>query len=375
MTRIASVLALALVIVGLAWMDAPTVARGDAVRWSSFAELQRPRAFASAIGLPSGEILVLGGLDPRDADVTNPRTELIDQFSGSVALLPQTILARLLQTVTLGAGERVVVAGGVVWEGPRWAPVARVDVYEVARRSWRAAAPLHSARSDAAAAALKDGRVAVFGGNFGTRLLDTVEIYDPRRDAWTEGAPMPRPRTQHSAVLLKDGRVLIAGGIDKDGGPTATTFLYDPSANAWTAGPLMTQPRMQQSTVLLANGDVLFAGGDDAAASTSELFLASEGRFVASGALQHPRFVAQAAALPDGRVVLNGGLPPHMTTYAPLGSTEIWDPRTGKWREVAPAASPRAWAKLISIEDAVFLVSGSGPGEDAVSSVERLTLD
>ncbi len=375
MTRVASVLALAAVIVGLAWVDAPTIARGDAVRWSSFAELQRPRAFASAIGLPSGEILVVGGLDPRDAAVTNPKTELIDSLSGNVAVLPQTILARLHQTVTLGAGERVVVAGGVVWEREKWSPVSRVDVYDVARRRWRVAAPLHSARSDAAAVALKDGRVAVFGGNFGTRLLDTVEIYDPRRDAWTEAAPMPRPRTQHAAVLLRDGRVLIAGGIDADGGPTAATFLYDPSANAWTDGPLMTQPRMQQSTVRLASGDVLFAGGDDAAASTSELYLASEGRFVASGVLQHPRFVAQAAALPDGRVVLNGGLPPHMTTYAPLGSTEIWDPSTGRWSEAAPAASPRAWAKLISIEGAVFLVSGSGPDEHAVGSVERLTLD
>ena len=374
MTRLASVLSLAALVGALAWVSAPE-AGGAVIHWTSFAELQQPRAFGSAVALPTGEILVVGGLDNQDAAVTNPKTELVDAAMRTVTVLPQTILARLHQTMTLGGDGRVIVAGGVVWEGTHWSPVDDVDIYDVAHRHWSYGAPLRVARSDGSAIALKDGRVAVFGGNHDTKLLASVEIYDPRRDTWTDAAPMPRPRTQHTAVMLRDGSVMIVGGIDSDGGPTDSTFIYDPSSNAWEYGPRMTQARFQQATVSLPSGDILFIGGDGLAAGTSELYLASQRRFVASGPLAVPRLVAQAAALPDGRVVVTGGLPLHMTTYAPLGSVEVWDPATGTWSESAPLAEGRAWGVMIRVVPALYLVSGNGANETAFRTVERLTVD
>jgi N-acetylneuraminic acid mutarotase len=291
-------------------------------------------------------------------------------------VLPQTILARLHQTVTLaGRGDAVVVAGGVVWAGTRWSPVDRVDVYDVAHRSWRAGAPLTYARSDGAAVTLRDGRVAVFGGNLDTRLLGSVEIYDLARDTWTTAAPMPRPRTQHTAVLLRDGKVMVMGGIDTDGGPTDSTFVYDPSADSWDYGPRMNEARFQQATVPLRGGDFLLIGGDGLAAGTSERYVASQGRFVRSGVLTVERLVAQAAALPDGRVVVTGGLPLHMTSYRPLVSVEVWDPATGVWTEVAPLKEPRAWGTLLRVDHALYLVSGTGTDQTALGTVEKLSID
>lgn len=365
------VFAVALVACGTA--STPPASREQG--WTTFAELQQPRAFAQAVALPTGEILVIGGLNQADPQVTNYRSELIDPLTHKVAVLSQQLIGRLHQTVTVAADERVVEAGGVVWSGGYWSPVDRVDVFDVRTNTWRSAAPLHGARSDHAAVSLKDGRVMVIGGNFDTKLLKTTEIYDARSDSWTIAASMPRPRTQHSAVRLADGRVLVAGGIDVDGGATDSTFIYDPATDAWSDGPRMTQPRLQEAVVALPSGDVLFAGGDDAAAGSAEIYLAKENRFVPTGSLVHPRFVAQGAALPDGRVALNGGLPPHASSYAPLNSTELWDPRTGTWSEAASVSSARAWGKLLWVGDALFLVSGTGPNESPVSSVERLTLD
>lgn len=306
--------------------------------------------------------------------MTNTKSEVVDPISHKVSVLAQQLVGRIHQTVSVAADERVVQAGGVVWSGDYWSPVDRVDVFDAKTRTWTAGAPLHNARSDHAAVTLKDGRVMVIGGNFDARLLSSVEIYDVHSNAWTMAAPLPRPRTQHSAVALNDGRVLVAGGIDSDGGATDTTFLYDPGANAWSDGPRMTQARLQEAIAMLPSGDVLFAGGDGSAGSTSEVYLAREGRFVASGPLNHPRFVAQAAALPDGRVVVNGGLPPHLTKFDPLASTEIWDPKSGRWNDAASATSARAWGTLIWADGAVFLVSGSGPNESAVGTVERFTV-
>ena len=373
MTRAASLLASLAVVFGL--VLASGAETGSAIHWSSFLELQQPRALASAVALPTGEILVVGGLDRDDPDVTNPKTELLDPVLHHATVLPQTILARLHQTVTLSGEDTVVVAGGVTWEKTHWSPVDRVDYYDVARRRWLKGPTMNVARSDAAAVALKDGRVVVFGGNYDTKLLASVEIYDPRRAEWMLAQPMPRPRTQHTAVMLRDGKVMIVGGIDSDGGPTDSTFIYDPARNDWQYGPRMTQPRFQQATAPLRNGDVLFVGGDGAAAPTSELYLANENRFVRSGDLAVPRLVAQAAALPDGRVVVSGGLPPRMTTYSPLGSVEVWDPATGTWTESTPLSEGRAWGVLLRVGPALYLLGGNGSNDTAFRTVERLSIE
>ncbi len=352
----------------------PSSPRADA-QWSSFADLQRPRAFAQALALPSGEILVVGGLDRDDPQVTNTKSELIDPLSQHVTTLQQPLLGRLHQSVTLGKDERVVMAGGVEWFNEHWIPVDRVDVYRTATHSWSVGAPLKDARSDQAAVTLKDGRVMVIGGNFNTTLLRSVEIYDATSNMWKRAAELPRPRTQHTAITLRDGTVLVLGGVDSDGGATNTTFIYDPATDKWSQGPNMTVPRLQHATVLLPNGDVLLAGGDGLAAGTSEIYLAREKRFEATGLLMEPRLVAQIAALPDGRVVLTGGLPPQMAEYRPMSSTEIWDPVSRTWRLLTPTVAGRAWGTLLRVGSALYLVSGNGSDEAAFRSVERLSLN
>ena len=88
---------------------------------------------------------------------------------------------------------------------------------------------------------------------------------------------------------------------------------------------------------------------------------------------QVDRMVAQAAALPDGRAVVTGGLPefPGPRFFAPTGSTEMWDPATNSWNDVAPVGSARAFAGLVAVSGGVFQISGAAKDDRAVASVER----
>jgi hypothetical protein len=353
----------------------PRTAPVTTPEWKTIGELSQPRAYASAVGLSNGKILVVGGFDRSAPDVMNSRSELIDPATGDVTVLPQPLLGRVHQTITSAWEDLVVVAGGVEWRETYWSPVDRVDVFRPSQRGWVIGAPLRHKRSDHAATALQDGRVLVTGGNANTTLLSSTEIYNPRSDRWSEAAPMPRARTQHSAVTLVDGRVLVAGGIDADGAPTRTTFVYDPRTDSWADGPAMTIARLQQVIVALPNGDVLVAGGDGPASGTSEVYRFDAGRFVASGTLVTPRLVAQGAALPDGRVVLSGGLPLRMHEFAPLRSVEIWDPKTGLWTALPPAPTPRAWGSIVIVRGVVYQLSGTGEGETAYRTIERLAFD
>lgn len=343
--------------------------------WQTIAELDQPRAYASAVALSNGKILIVGGFDRSIPDVMNGQSELIDPATGSVTLLPQPLLGRIHQTMTSAWDDLVVVAGGVEWNQTYWSPVDRVDVFRPSQRGWVLGASLRHKRSDHAATALQDGRVLVTGGNANATLLNSTEIYNVRTDRWTEAAPMPRARTQHSAVTLFDGRVLVTGGIDVNGAPTNTTFIYEARTDSWTDGPPMTVARLQQVAVPLPNGNVLFAGGDGVASGTSEIYRFDESRFVASGTLVTPRLVAQGAALSDGRVVLSGGLPLRMHEFAPLRSVEIWDPKTGLWSELPPAPTPRAWGSIVIVRGVVYQLSGTGDGETAYRTIERLAFD
>jgi hypothetical protein len=366
---------LVLAVIVLMTACGPRTAPVTTPQWQTIAELDQPRAYASAIALSNGKILVVGGFDRSTPDVINGRSELIDPATGRVTLLPEVLLGRIHQSITLGWDDLVVVAGGVEWRETYWSPVDRVDVFRPSQRAWALGASLRHSRSDHAATALQDGRVLVTGGNFNTTLLNSSEIYNPRTDRWTDAAPMPRARTQHSAVTLFDGRVLVAGGIDANGAATNTTFVYDPRTDSWSDGPLMNDARNQQVVVALPNGDVLLAGGNGVASGTSEIYRFSEGRFVSSGTLVTPRLVAQGAALPDGRVVLSGGLPLRMHEFAPLRNAEIWDPKTGLWSELPPAPTPRAWGSIVIVRGVVYQLSGTGEDESAYRTIERLALN
>jgi hypothetical protein len=353
----------------------PRTAPANTPQWQTIGELSQPRAYASAVALSNGKILVVGGFDRFAPDLMNVRSELIDPATGTTTLLPQPLLGRVHQSITSAWEDLVVVAGGVEWRGTYWSPVDRVDVFRPSQRGWVLGAPLHHPRSDHGATALQDGRVFVTGGNADTKLIASTEIYNPRTDTWVQAAPMPRARTQNSAVTLLDGRVLVSGGIDTNGAATDTSFIYDPGTDRWAVGPRMTVARMQQVVVPLPSGDVLIAGGDGPASGTSELFLFRESRFVPSGTLVTPRLVAQGAALPDGRVVLSGGLPLRMHEFAPLSTAEIWDPKTGLWTALPSAPTPRAWGSVVTVRGVVYQLSGTGEGETAYRTIERLAFN
>jgi len=137
----------------------------------------------------------------------------------------------------------------------------------------------------------------------------------------------------------------------------------------------MTLPRVQHAAVRLANGDVLFIGGDGAASGTSERYVADLGKFVISGTLVEPRGSAQAAALPDGRVVLVGGMPPRDDEFAPLRSAEMWDPTTERWTALPPSPTARAWPSVLIVGGVVYQLSGTGDAEAAYRTIERLAID
>src|SRR2546427_9242490 len=76
---------------------------------------------------------------------------------------------------------------------------------------WKPVAALNSARSEACAAALPNGRMVVAGGSNADGVLTSVEITN-ESGAFAPASPMQNPRANHACVALADGTMLVAGG-------------------------------------------------------------------------------------------------------------------------------------------------------------------
>ena len=202
-------------------------------------------------------------------------------------------------------------------------------------------------------ATLRDGRVLAVGtyGNGGPHDA-WASLYDPRTDTWAETGPEPAYRQDATATTLQDGRVLIVGGwrTDTDGNPVlpAAGELYDPTTGTFEPTPgLLATPRYGHTATLLADGRVLIVGGSGAdfnatqpEMASAEIFDPATGKFTPTGWMAEPRELHGAARLPDGRVLITGG----MTSRAVVATrtAEIFDPASERFTPTGLMTVPRA---------------------------------
>jgi uncharacterized protein (TIGR03437 family) len=181
---------------------------------------------------------------------------------------------------------------------------------------------------DASLVLLNDGRAFVFGG---TAILNVGEIYDPATGKYTAAGKSNLPHGAfHTSTVLKDGRVLIVGGFTKtdypqgaDVVPSSGAEVFDPKTGIYTlAGPMAVQ-RMRHVAELLPDGRVMIAGGipngTNGGTNSIEIFDPVTLKFSSGGFMGVGRSSPFSAVLPNGLVLIGGG-------YGDTGSAELFDP-------------------------------------------------
>ena len=266
-----------------------------------------------------------------------------------------------------------VLLAGVPASGGNTA-TTEAQLYDPATGRWTETGSMHVARSGSVAASLADGRVLVAGGVDPDKgylgPLASAELYDPATGRWTETGSMATWRwgslDSFKAVSLADGRVLVLGGLitgqapgssspripPGGGGETKGAETYDPESGTWSWARPMTAPPV--TATLLRDGRVLVThdGG------SSELFDPRTGRWTATASTTQPISSARATLLANGDVLLVGtsGSVLHGCPCTD-GPAELYDPDTGTW--TATGSVPTSPATAAILTDGVALVFGA----------------
>lgn len=202
--------------------------------------------------------------------------------------------------------------------GTAWYRLTPDSQGHYATGTWSTITPMHDSRLYCATQVLKDGRIFVAGGEYGSGHT-TAEVYNPLADAWTE---CPNPSVTFSdanSEILSDGRVLVA----LVQGTLRQTIIYDPVANTWTNGPTANGIHNESMWVKQPDDSILFV---DRLTTNSERYIPSLNQWITDASLPVSIYDPYGLESGPGFLLPNGksiflGATGHTAIYTPSGST------------------------------------------------------
>ena len=330
------------------------------------ATLHTARAAHTATTLPTGQVLMVGGMTAGGGGLAT--VELFEPASNTISELGALAERRVSHTATLLGGGRVLIAGGYNGEY-----LQSVELFDPSSSRFRAAGSLTEARSGHTATLLPDGRVLFVGGvGHGWSFLRSAELYDPATGRSEPVGDMSVPRESHTATLLADGRVLIVGGHRgrrQNMEVYASAELWNPRSRRFEAAGTLVTPRHKHDAVRLADGRVLVIGGADRSDrvhfATTEIYDPRTATFERGPSMANRRYkiAGTSVLLGNGNVLVTSG----------ARAAELLDVAAGTFREI-PGRYPDAYrfAAVAPLQNGDVVVAGGyADGNENTAGVWR----
>lgn len=244
--------------------------------------------------------------------------------------------------------------------------------------TWRAATTLST---------LANGDVLVVGGFTDFITHATSLRFDPDTQAIVV-TPMNQGRAAHTATTLREGIVLVAGGwrwsligdfeVQE---PDTSAEVYNAATGSWDSIASMTTGRERHTAVLLPDGRVLVAGGltlffegdfpGTMPTATAEIYDPWQGTWSSAAPMIEARYGHTMTLLPSGRVLVTGGM---SDSFGVLASAEAYDPATDSWISLPPMAVARLHATATWVPGHGVVVAGGRTAASLKTAVAEAEL-
>jgi hypothetical protein len=329
------------------------------------------------------------------------------QPAGTFTATGNLLTPRFAHTATLLPNGKVLVAGGntVCFVGLPLpcSDAGSAELYDPATGGFAATGSM-TAVNPKGGVLLPDGRV-LFAGSDATGATALVELYDASTETFTVTGNATTLTSVESATLLNDGKVVLTGPAGAEiYDPAAGTFavanwpkedptplavlvdgrvflefyeadaeLFDPATGTFSVvGGLCCFDGPPRASLVL-NGNALFTGGNDIGGSESsvECYDPAAGTLAANVKMSTPRDGHTSTLLPDGTVLLAGGLAIASHRFPAAASAEIYDPATGGFSVTGSLGTGRAAHAAVLLSSGQILITG-GSTFGSLSSISGM---
>jgi N-acetylneuraminic acid mutarotase len=230
--------------------------------WTSGASMPTAVFAPGGVGVLSGQIYVVGGLNSSNVAISNTQiyNPTTNAWSAGVSL-PSAVadgvgpVVKGILYVIGGTTNNCSTVTNAVW------------AFNPKTKTWSSKSVMPTARCSMGVA-VENNIIYVIGGyspNGGGTRLNTVESYNPATDTWAEEAPLLNGKSEPSVGLLGNktiGFTIVAADGFTASNDTGDNEGYNASANAWSS--LTSDPTPRNTAFTGPNGlKLLVAGGYD----------------------------------------------------------------------------------------------------------------
>lgn len=213
---------------------------------------------------------------------------------------------------------------------------------------------------------LADGTVLISGGitnDYNSLVSDKTHILDINANIITESDTMTYTRYGHGQSLLLDGNVFVSGGTDINNNILNSCEIYYNGNKQWNLISNLPNGIMNHAQVTLKDGTIMIIGGKsniESATSNVQVYTPVSqqyGTWSTGPKLNIPRTVHTASVLPDGKVLVCGGLG---VAGIALNSCELLDPEAAvqKWILVQDMPNDRVAHNQSTLANGNVLITG-----------------
>ena len=234
-----------------------TNAAGLTSRGACFSNISRERQVGSLI---LGRGLAAGAQVNKDVWVIGGRTYWgivghVEKYSldtnHSVADSDWMMPTPVRDAGAASIGSKIYVVGGAT-EDPATTnaiPVANLQIFDTATRTWENGPPLPKALMQCAVTSVGN-KLYAFGGlvkgtSFSYTAVKDAYVFDPVANAWATVTAVPTATAYAAAAPTASGKIWVMGGFSTSAwtSPQSIVQEYDPATDAWTPQLHLVRPR------------------------------------------------------------------------------------------------------------------------------------